>query len=140
MAIQPQGLRFHPLSNQVIIYRNVKRYTPFLVIWLLYLVIGTLFAIYTPPWQAPDEPAHYNYVRQLADGRWPAIEPGDYDQDLLSYLPKSGSNNGKFQASLERQQVSDQGVQLLPGQFLAKVGGHLVGEARYHVSVGLEDG
>ncbi|MEW5988349.1 MAG: glycosyltransferase family 39 protein, partial [Chloroflexota bacterium] len=53
------------------------------VILLLYLVIGTLFAILTPPWQAPDEPAHYNYVRQLAAGHWPVIEPGDYDQDYL---------------------------------------------------------
>jgi hypothetical protein len=51
---------------------------------LVYLVLGALFAIRTPPWQAPDEPAHYNYVRQLVEGAWPVIEPGDWDQAYLS--------------------------------------------------------
>ncbi len=45
-----------------------------------YFVAGGLFAALTPPWQAPDEPAHYNYVRQLAEGRLPVIEARDYDQ------------------------------------------------------------
>ena len=35
---------------------------------LAYLVLGVLFAVRTPPWQAPDEPAHVNYVRQLVEG------------------------------------------------------------------------
>lgn len=40
-----------------------------------------------PPWQAPDEPAHYNYIRHLADGRGlPVLQPGDYDQAYLSRL------------------------------------------------------
>jgi hypothetical protein len=30
------------------------------LIVFIYLVLGTLYAVYTPPWQAPDEPAHYN--------------------------------------------------------------------------------
>jgi 4-amino-4-deoxy-L-arabinose transferase-like glycosyltransferase len=51
-----------------------------------YLMLGTLFAVRTPPWQAPDEPAHYNYVRQLVDGEWPIIEPGDWDQAYLSQV------------------------------------------------------
>ena len=51
---------------------------------LAYLALGAAFAVRTPVWQAPDEPAHYNYVRQLADGRWPVIEPGDWDQAYLS--------------------------------------------------------
>ncbi|MCS7282349.1 MAG: glycosyltransferase family 39 protein [Anaerolineae bacterium] len=52
-----------------------------------YLVLGTLFALYTPPWQVPDEPAHYNYIRALATERaLPVIEPGDYDQEYLSRL------------------------------------------------------
>ena len=54
--------------------------------WLLiaYVTLGVLFAVRTPVWQAPDEPGHYNYVRQLADGEWPVIEPGDWDQAYLS--------------------------------------------------------
>ena len=38
----------------------------FAVILLFYGIAGTLYATLTPPWQAPDEPGHYNYVRYLA--------------------------------------------------------------------------
>ncbi len=52
-----------------------------------YAAIGVLYALYTPTWQVPDEPAHYNYVRQLAEGEgFPVMEVGDYDQDYLSRL------------------------------------------------------
>ncbi len=52
-----------------------------LVILAAYLVVGALFALYTPDWQAPDEPAHYNYVAQVAAGDgFPMIEPGDWQQ------------------------------------------------------------
>ena len=35
----------------------------------------------------PDEPAHYNYVRALAEGRgFPVLEHGDYDQAYLERL------------------------------------------------------
>ena len=53
---------------------------------LAYLVLGALFAVRTPPWQAPDEPAHVNYVRQLVAGQWPIIAPGDWDQAYLSQI------------------------------------------------------
>ena len=53
---------------------------------LVYLLLATLFAVRTPAWQAPDEPAHYNYVRQLVDGDLPVIEPGDWDQAYLSQV------------------------------------------------------
>ncbi len=53
-------------------------------ILLAYLIVGALYAIETPPWQAPDEPAHYNYIRQLAGGVLPVIEPGDYDERYRS--------------------------------------------------------
>ncbi len=53
---------------------------------LAWLVLGALFAVRTPVWQAPDEPAHYNYVRQLAGGALPVIEPGDWDQAYLSQI------------------------------------------------------
>ena len=57
------------------------------LILLAYAVIGTLYAACTPPWQAPDEPAHYNYIRALAEERaLPVIEEGDYDQEYLSRL------------------------------------------------------
>ncbi len=34
-----------------------------------YLVLGFLYASLTPPWQTPDEPAHYNYVRYIVENR-----------------------------------------------------------------------
>lgn len=53
----------------------------------VYVAIGTLYAALTPTWQVPDEPAHYNYVRALAEGRgFPVLEPGDYDQAYLERL------------------------------------------------------
>ena len=55
-------------------------------ILLVYLFVGTLYAAYTPAWQAPDEPAHYNYVRQLAAGELPVIETGDYDQKYIETI------------------------------------------------------
>ncbi|HOU16036.1 MAG TPA: glycosyltransferase family 39 protein [Anaerolineae bacterium] len=64
---------------------------PAIAILITYLVVGTLYAVYTPAWQAPDEPAHYNYIRALAEGRgFPVMEPGDYDQGYLSRLTAEG--------------------------------------------------
>ncbi len=48
-------------------------------LWLIvlgYCVLVTLYAVFTPPWESPDEPAHYLYVSQLAR-RWrPPSDPG----------------------------------------------------------------
>jgi 4-amino-4-deoxy-L-arabinose transferase-like glycosyltransferase len=65
--------------------------TPILIVIVLaYLAIGVLYAVLTPEWQVPDEPAHYNYIRQLAGGTWPVIETGDYDQAYLERLKSQG--------------------------------------------------
>ncbi len=59
----------------------------FLSILAGYLIAGALYAVYTPPWQAPDEPAHYNYVRQVAEnGCCPRVEIGDWQSDYLQVL------------------------------------------------------
>jgi len=53
----------------------------------IYLFIGGLYAVYTPAWQAPDEPAHYNYVRYLAEnGRFPVLHYGDYPHAYLEQI------------------------------------------------------
>ncbi|MBN1878248.1 MAG: DUF2142 domain-containing protein [Anaerolineae bacterium] len=60
---------------------------PAIIIVLTYWVVGILYAVNTPLWQVPDEPAHYNYVRALAEElTFPVMEPGDYDQAYLSQL------------------------------------------------------
>src|SRR5436190_24389613 len=52
-----------------------------------YFIVGGLFAIKTPVWQAPDEPAHYNYILQVAhNGCCPKIEPGDWNAAYLDQL------------------------------------------------------
>jgi hypothetical protein len=57
----------------------------------VYAAIGTLYAALTPTWQIPDEPAHYNYIRSLAEGRGlPILEAGDYTQQYLERLTSEG--------------------------------------------------
>jgi 4-amino-4-deoxy-L-arabinose transferase-like glycosyltransferase len=59
------------------------------------LLLGTLFALHTPAWDNPDEPAHYNAVAELAGtGRLPVLEPGDYDQGALTRAVASGFPEG----------------------------------------------
>ena len=44
-----------------------------------------------PAWQAPDEPAHYNYVHELAStGQFPVLRMGDYDEAYLEQLKSQG--------------------------------------------------
>lgn len=58
---------------------------------LAYLALASLYAIRTPAWQAPDEPAHYNYIRQIAgEGRLPVLEPGDWQQTYQDELTARG--------------------------------------------------
>jgi len=57
------------------------------VILVLYALLGVLYAVYTPDWQAPDEPAHYNYVRYLAEEhRFPILKPGDFPAAYLEEI------------------------------------------------------
>lgn len=60
-----------------------------------YLAIGTLYAIHTPEWQSPDEPAHYNYTAQVAkSGCCPVLQPGDWNQNELESLKAAGFPEG----------------------------------------------
>ena len=55
-----------------------------------YLLVGGLYATQTAPWQAPDEPAHYNVIAQIAAaGCCPVIEMGDWDNPYLEDLKAS---------------------------------------------------
>ena len=58
-----------------------------LAVVLIYLVLGILYAVYTPAWQAPDEPAHYNYVHYLSEyQRFPILKLGDYPAAYLEEI------------------------------------------------------
>jgi Dolichyl-phosphate-mannose-protein mannosyltransferase len=57
------------------------------LIVLGYLVLATLYAVRVPPWNAPDEPAHYNFIRSIAvEHRLPILQPGDYSQSEIARL------------------------------------------------------
>jgi len=75
------------LSDDLVMTPSRPEVALFLTILAGYLIAGALFAVYTPAWQAPDEPAHYNYVRQVAEeGCCPRIEIGDWQGDYLQVL------------------------------------------------------
>jgi 4-amino-4-deoxy-L-arabinose transferase-like glycosyltransferase len=80
-ASSSSGARLQLLAS------GVMRRLGLALLVFVYLGVGVLFAVKTPDWQVPDEPAHYNYIRQLAQGdHFPVLEQGDYDQDYLSRL------------------------------------------------------
>lgn len=57
------------------------------LIVITYLTIGALYATLTPAWQVPDEPAHYNVIRQIAQtGQLPTLQKGDYNQAYLGQI------------------------------------------------------
>ena len=61
---------------------------PLAIIVAAYLVIGAMFATRIPAWQMPDEPAHYNYIRQFAQrGLVPVIEPSDWPRGFQPIGP-----------------------------------------------------
>jgi 4-amino-4-deoxy-L-arabinose transferase-like glycosyltransferase len=68
---------------------DMKKHIYLAPLALAFLLVGFLYAFFTPDWQAPDEPAHYNYIRQLASGKLPVLEPGDYDQEYQSLVISS---------------------------------------------------
>lgn len=73
-------------TEQSAVHPNLLRWLlPALLLAYAVLVVG--YALRTPAWQAPDEPAHYNYIAQVTeDGCCPKIEPGDWDQAYLDTL------------------------------------------------------
>ncbi len=57
------------------------------IILVIYFTLAALFAINTPAWQAPDEPAHYNYVAYVAEnGGFPVLHFGDYPHGYLEEI------------------------------------------------------
>jgi 4-amino-4-deoxy-L-arabinose transferase-like glycosyltransferase len=58
-----------------------------LVIVAVYCALGFAYAVETPKWQTPDEPAHYNYVVYLAENwRFPVLQMGDYPHEYLAEI------------------------------------------------------
>jgi 4-amino-4-deoxy-L-arabinose transferase-like glycosyltransferase len=63
-----------------------SRLALFGIIWA-YCGLVWLYALNTPTWEIPDEPAHYNYVRTIAEhATLPVLQAGDYDQAYLEEI------------------------------------------------------
>lgn len=65
---------------------GLLRLLPLALLVLGYLRLGLTAVASTAPWQVPDEPAHFNHVRQLWEGREAVIAPGDYPFDLVARI------------------------------------------------------
>ena len=82
-ALAPVTLAGHNFDHLYV--RRPRRWLA--VIVLAYILVATLYAFNTPLWQAPDEPAHYNYIAHIAEtGTLPVLEAGDDDQAQLELL------------------------------------------------------
>ena len=107
------------------------------LILLAYAVIATLYAIYTPPWQVPDEPAHYNYVAQIVtDGCCPVIAPGDYDQAVLSQLTGAGFPPDADLSPIEYEDHQPPLYYLLATPLFALTGGDLTALRLFSAALG----
>ncbi|MGJ3240643.1 MAG: DUF2142 domain-containing protein [Anaerolineae bacterium] len=72
-----------------------------------FLLLGALFAWRVPDWQAPDEPAHYNYIAQVVAGDpLPIIEMGDWDNAYLETL-KANDFAPQYLDDLDQVQYED---------------------------------
>ena len=57
----------------------------------VYCLLGFAYAVETPRWQTPDEPAHYNYVAYLGENRrFPVLQMGDYPHEYLEEIKAAG--------------------------------------------------
>jgi 4-amino-4-deoxy-L-arabinose transferase-like glycosyltransferase len=66
-----------------------------------YALLAVRYALVTPLWQNPDEPAHVAYVQDVArTGRLPVLEPGDWDAALLERLKSGRLQPGDSVASI----------------------------------------
>ena len=73
----------------------------FLLVLAAYLGLGAGYALRTPLWQAPDEPAHFNYARYVAERQdFPVLQAGDWDQEYLQQLTST-----KFPPSLSTERL-----------------------------------
>ena len=108
------------------------------VIAALYLVVAVRFAIQTPPWQAPDEPAHYNYIAHIAQNySLPVLMMGDYDEKYKAVLVKAGFPTEMSIAPLRYESYQPPLYYLTATPFYWLSQGHLLWLRFYNVVLGL---
>ena len=119
-----QGARpYRPISARLdrLYIRRPRLYLMLIV--TAYLIVGSLFAVTTPGWQNPDEPAHYNNIATIAaGGGLPVLHHGDYDQGYMNLLISAG-----FPADLPIDRVRYEAYQP-PLYYMAAVPAYLLGQ------------
>ncbi len=68
---------------------SLAMFSPYLLPLILsgYALLALAYALRTPAWQAPDEPAHFNYIAAITSvGCCPILSSGDWDGALLNQL------------------------------------------------------
>ena len=89
--------------------------------------IGALYAINTPAWQSPDEPAHYNYIAQIADhGCCPVIQSGDWNAATLDTLKAEQFPEGANLAPIQYEDHQPPLYYLLATPIFEATNGNLV--------------
>ncbi len=82
---------YRPISASLDHYYVRRPRLALALILIGYVVAATLYAVITPAWQNPDEPAHYNNIAYIATGHGlPVLRAGDYDQEYISALVSGG--------------------------------------------------
>ena len=108
-----------------------------LAILSLYLILGALYATLTPPWQIPDEPAHYNYVRHVAQTfSLPELTMGCYDQPYLSRLTTEKFPPGLSIAPICYEHYQPPLYYLLAAPLFAATGGSLLALRLFSAALG----
>lgn len=105
---------------------------------LAYLVVSVLFALTTPDWQAPDEPAHYNYIAHIArTGHLPVLTLGDYNQEYLSLLVDTKFADKLSIAPLRYENYQPPLYYILATPIFWATGGSLLALRIFGVAIGL---
>jgi 4-amino-4-deoxy-L-arabinose transferase-like glycosyltransferase len=82
---------YRPISASLDHYYLRRSRLALALILLGYVAAATLYAVITPDWQNPDEPAHYNNIAHIASGQGlPVLQMGDYDQEYIGALVSGG--------------------------------------------------
>ncbi len=78
---------YRPISASLDHYYLHRPRLALTLILIGYVMAATLYAVITPDWQNPDEPAHYNNIAHIASGQGlPVLQIGDYDQEYIGAL------------------------------------------------------
>lgn len=108
------------------------------LIIVVYLILGILFALNTPAWQAPDEPAHYNYVAYVAEtGSFPVLHFGDYPHGYLEQIKAAGFPPGMPIDSIRYESHQPPLYYLLAAPVYSLTGGSLLAIRLLSVVLGL---